>query len=283
MSKEKMKAIALTVVLALIALVLIGVLVVDTLKQNGTIVNDEQKGIMTDFDKYYNSKERTVIYYASTSCSWCALLSPTLETISKDYDMDYYYVDTSKLGAKQRNEIMEKLEIEKHATPITVVVENGKVISKQEGYVDGKEYVKFFIEAGMIPEDAVYSTEQYITFIDYDKYEELITKGSHIVVIGQTTCSHCIAIKPALNSVARDYDVTINYLNLTEMTQSESSAFFKSLETLGYDDEEFLETGGIGTPLVLMIKNGKISSHFSGERTKSQLVREFTKAGFISE
>ena len=44
-------------------------------------------------------------------------------------------------------------------------------------------------------------------------YEELVNKeGTHVVVIGQTTCSHCIAIKPALNSIAGEYELTINYL-----------------------------------------------------------------------
>ncbi len=284
MSKEKKVTIILTVVLIVIALALIGFLVVDTLKENGTITNSEQDEIMDEFYKYYNSDEKIVIYYASTQCSWCSLLTPILETISNDYNMDYYYVDTSKLGLKQRNEIMEKLGMDKHGTPTTVVVENGKVVATEKGYVEGGEYVQFFKDAGVLPEDAEYSQEKYITFVDYDKYSELISdKKSHIIVIGQTTCTHCIAIKPALNSVAKDYNITINYLNLTKLSKDESKNFFDSLKTIGYDEEEFLEKGSIGTPLVLFVKNNKVSSYFSGERTISQLVKEFTKAGFIKE
>lgn len=283
MSKEKEKTIILTVVLSIVCLVLIGFFVMDTLKQNGTIVDDETKEVINDFDKYFNSKERTVIYYASSSCSYCELQKPILETIAEDYDIDYLEIDSATLGAKQREEILEKLEIE-HATPTTVIVENGEVVDTAVGYTDGQDYVEFFKENEIIPEDAVYSKENNLTFIEYNEYEELISDSKiHIIVIGQTTCSHCIAIKPALNSVAGDYDLTINYLNLTEMDEDEYNEFSESLKTIGYDDPEFVESGSFGTPLTLIVENGKVVDYISGSRTKSQLVKEFKKAGLISE
>ena len=197
--------------------------------------------------------------------------------------MDYYYIDTSKLALKQLNTIMEKLDIDKHSTPFTVVVEDGKVISKLKGYVDGKDYVEFFKDADVLPQDAEYSAEKYITFIDYQKYEDLIgSKDTSIIVIGQTTCSHCIAIKPALNAVAKDYDLKINYLNITDMTEEENNSFLKSLKTIEYNDEDFVNDGSFGTPLILIIENGKVKNYISGERTISQLVREFKKLNLIS-
>lgn len=283
MSKEKKKTLILTIVLLVICLGLIGVFVVDTLKQNGNIIDQETKEIMNSFDKYYNSKERTVIYYASSSCSYCELQTPILETVAEDYDMDYLYIDSSNLATKQRKEILDKLGIE-HATPTTVIVENGKVIDTAVGYTDGQEYVEFFANNEVIPSDALYSKEQYLTFIDYEEYEELVNNSkTHIIVIGQTTCSHCIAIKPALNSVAEDYDLTINYLNLTNMDEDEYNKFTKSLKSIEYNDPDFVSDGSFGTPLTLIIKNGKVSSYISGERTKSQLVREFKKSGLITE
>ena len=238
---------------------------------------------MEDFNEEFNSKERTVIYYASSSCGYCELQKPILETIAEDYDMEYFEIDSTTLGAKQRNEILEKLEIE-HATPTTVIVQNGKVIDTAQGYTDGQAYVEFFVSNEIIPDDAVYSKEANLTFIDYSEYEDLINNsGTHVVVIGQTTCSHCIAIKPALNKVAGEYDLTINYLNLTEMTEEEYNNFAQSLKDIEYNDPDFVEDGSFGTPLTLIIKNGKVKDYISGERTKSQLVREFKKAGLISE
>lgn len=283
MSKEKKKTIILTIFLSILLVVIVGVFIFTELQKSGKIGTSESSELLEQFNKYFNSEERTVIYYASEGCSYCTLQTPILETIAEDYDMDYLYLDSSKLSLAQRNEVLEKLDIE-HATPTTVIVEDGEVIDVARGYTEGRKYVEFFKKSEMIPEDAVYSKEENITFIDYKKYEKLISnKDTHIIVVGQTTCGHCIAIKPALNSVAGDYDVTINYLNLTEMSEEESDLFFESLKTIEYNDEEFLEDGSFGTPLTLIVKNGKVSSYISGQRTISQLVREFKKLGLISE
>ena len=283
MSNEKKKTIILTAVLVFICLVLIGFLIVNELKENGTIVGNKTNELMKEFDKKFNSKDRTVIYYASSGCGYCELQTPILETIAEDYDMEYFEIDASTLGTKQRNEILEKLGIE-HATPTTIIVQKGKVIDKAVGYTDGQDYVEFFSSNEMIPEDAVYSQEANLTFIDYEDYEEIVDNtGTQIVVVGQTTCSHCIAIKPALIKVAGEYDLTINYLNLTEMSEDEYNSFSESLKEIEYNDPDFVESGSFGTPLTLIIENGKVKDYISGERTKSQLVREFKNNGLISE
>lgn len=271
-----------TVLLIALAVVLLGAFAIIKLRENGTIGAFNSSKIVRQFNKKYNSKERNVIYYASPTCHYCQLLSPILDTISEDYDMDYYYLDSTKLSNKERSEILKKLEIEKHATPITVIVENGKVVDKVEGYVSAQEYLKFFKENEMIPEDAVYSKESNITYVEIDEYKKIIEKeGTNIMVIGQTTCGHCTAIKPALNAVAGEYDLTIYYINIDVLNEDDSNDFFESLRTMEYSDPDFVEKGSIGTPLVLIVKDGKIKNYFSGERTTSQLTREFTKFGLI--
>lgn len=283
MTKERKKSIIITVLLGVICVALIGAFVFIELKQGGAIVDEETNELLKEFNEKFNSNKRTVIYYASSSCGYCELQKPILETIAGDYDMEYFEIDSATLPAKQRNEILEKLDIE-HATPTTVIVQNGKVIDTAVGYTDGRAYVDFFASNEMIPEDAVYSNESSLTFIDLEEYEELVSKSkTHIVVVGQTTCSHCIAIKPALNKVAKEYNLTINYLNLTEMTEGEYNDFSLSLKQIEYNDPDFVEKGSFGTPLTLIIENGKVKDYISGQRTKSQLVREFKKNGLISE
>lgn len=284
MSKEKMKTIILTIILIIIAAALIVALIVTRPKEEIKVDETESNEIMNKFNEYFYSSKRTVIYYASTGCSWCSLQSPILETIASDYNMDYYYLDTAKISDSQRVDAMTKLGIEKHATPKTFIVENGEVIDSVSGYTEGREYVEFFKNSGVIPEDAVYSQDQYLTFIGSEEYNNLISnEGTHIIVIGQTTCSHCIAIKPALNQIAKDYGITINYLDILKLSQEDYTKFNESLKTIEYNDEEFLKDGSFGTPLTLIVKNGKVSSYIDGERTISQLVREFKKTGIISE
>lgn len=283
MTKGKKKIVIITIGLAVVALILLVCFTFLELRKNGIIGSLESNEIIQEFNKNYNSKQRKIIYYASSSCGYCELQKPILETIAEDYDLEYYSIDSNLLSNSQRKEILEKLGIE-HATPTTVIVENGKVIKTKVGYTDGRELVKFLQETEILDEDAVYSAEQYITFIDYEQYKSLIrNKKTHIIVVGQSTCSHCIAIKPALNSVAEDYKLTINYLNLTELTEEDSESFFKSLEKIEYNDPDFVKDGSFGTPLTLIIEEGKVIDYISGSRTISQLVKEFTKAGLIEE
>ena len=282
MSKEKKKAIILIVVLSVICIALIGFMVYDELKQNGSIVDEEIREIMKGFNETFNSKERMVIFYASSQCGYCELQKPILETISEDYDMDYLEIDAATLGSKQRNEIVEKLGI-KGATPTTVIVQDGEVIDVQEGYTEGRYLVEFFASNELLPEDAVYSKEANLTFIDYDKFEDLIKKGTHIVVVGETTCPNCIAIKPALNKIAGEYDLIINYLTYDKMNQEDYNEFFKNLKDIGYDEPDFVNEGSFGVPLTLIVENGKVKHYILGARTKSQLEREFKKTGLISE
>lgn len=283
MSKEKKKSLIITILLAVIAVILICVFAFIEMRKSGVISSEESREIMEEFYDAYQDDEKEIIYYASSSCGYCEMQKPILELIAEDYDLDYVSIDSSLLSSKQKKEMIEKLNIE-GSTPTIVVVENEKVVGTNVGYTDGRELVKFFKDNGVLKEDAVYSAEKYITFINYDEYKSLIrSSDTHIIVVGQTSCSHCISYKPALNSVAEDYDLTINYLNITELSQEESEKFSESLKKIEYNDPDFVEDGSFGTPLTLIVKDGKVRDYISGARTISQLVRELTKIDLIEE
>lgn len=283
MSNEKKKTILLTIGLALIALVLIGIFTVVELKKSGVISSKESKEVMNGFNEVYNSKDKEIIVYSSPKCDFCKLQSPVLELIAEDYKLDYYEVNSLVLSNSHRKKILEKLDI-KDATPVTVIVEDGKVIAKKEGYADGQALIKFFKENEVVPKDAVYSAEKYITFINYDEYKKIIKNNdTNVVVVGQTGCGHCISFKPALNSIGEDYGLKINYINITELTPEESTKFTQSLKDIKYNDPDFVSSGSFGTPLTLIIQKGKVIDYISGERTYSQLSRTFLKLGLIEE
>ena len=252
-------------------------------KADSKVSSEESEEIMDEFYKYFNNKKVKIIYYASSSCGYCELQTPIMEQIDKDYDIDYLYIDSTKLTSSDRKKMLKELDIEQ-ATPTTVVVKNGKVIGTQAGYADGKEMVEFLKEHKVLDKDAEYTPESNLTFINYDEYNKLLqTEGKHIITIGQAGCSHCIATKPVLNTIAKEYNITINYLNITDMTQSERESFTNSLSEIGYDEEDFVESGNFGTPLTLIVENGKVVSYVSGERPTAQFIKAFKKANVISE
>ena len=122
MSKEKKKTIILTVVLSLICVVLIGIFSVDTLMQKGTVVDKETKKLMNEFEEYFNSKKRTVIYYASSGCGYCQLQSPILETISDDYDM----------GAIRKNYSLREIVVYSINAGVNILLFSNNIYGKDE-------------------------------------------------------------------------------------------------------------------------------------------------------
>lgn len=283
MTKEKKKTIIITSILSIVALALIACFAIIELNGDSMFGSTESAQIVKEFNKYYNATERKVIFFASSNCVWCDKQKPILETIAKDYEIDYFSVDNALLSGEDRTEIIEKLGIEGR-TPTIVIVESGKVVATSTGYKEGKSLINFFKENKIVPEDAIYSQEKHITYIDYNKYKNLIRNDkTNIIVIGASSCGNCTIYKPAINSVAEDYELTFYYLDLDELTEDESNAFFESLKKIEYNDPDFLKDGSFGTPLTIIVKNGKIKNYISGAQTYSKLTRELTKAGIIEE
>lgn len=240
--------------------------------------NKENAEIMDKFYKYMASKDEKVIYFGGgeKSCGYCTLETPIMKQIKKDYKIEYLYIDQDKLDEESKKEILDTLNIEDNA-PVVAIVKDDVVVDTKEGYTEGKEMVKYLIKNKLLEKDAVYTPEQYLTNINYSEYEELLKSSDYnIVVIGQTTCSHCISTKPVLSHIAGNYDITINYLNLTDMDSDEQSKLTDSLKNIGYEEAE-----NLGTPLTLIIKDGKLVSKIEGENPPSYFVRAFRKAGVI--
>lgn len=245
----------------------------------------EGSRIVKKFDEYFARKENTIIYFASTTCGACSMQTPVLEDIAKKYNLDFLYVDASKLSNKEIDKVTQKLGIEA-STPQTAIVNNGEVLDIAKGYKPGPVLVEFFKSQGILPEDAIYSFNDApnITIISYEEYEKITkSKDINVVVIGQTGCSHCIAFKPVIDRIASKDKVKVNYLNITDLTQEQAEKFEESLTELEFNDPEFLQTGGYGTPTTLLIKNGKIVDYIVGERSYPKLKEILTDKGVISK
>ena len=266
---------------AIVAIILLGVIVGIIIKNNTSESSEKSKKsteIMDNFYKYMESKKSKIIYYGGKTCSYCSLETPILKQIKKDYSIDYLYVNSDNLTKVDKDKMLEILDVEGE-TPTIAVVKNDEVLDVKEGYVEGKELVNFLIDNKVLKKDSVYTPEQYITEITYSNYEEIIQKDElSVIVIGQTTCSHCIATKPVLNHIAEEYNVPINYLNLTNMSSDEQSKLTESLKNIGYADSE-----NLGTPLTLIVQNNKLVSTIEGENPTSYYIRTFRKVGLIND
>lgn len=104
--------------------------------------------------------------------------------------------------------------------------------------------------------------------IDVSKMKELFSSNdTKIIFVGSLTCPHCTAIKPVINSVVKDLNVTVYYLELSTMTDEENNEY--------YSINEFLKNNN-SIPLVMAVKNNEVIDSFVGEKD-SKDVEEFLK------
>lgn len=107
-----------------------------------------------------------------------------------------------------------------------------------------------------------------LTVIDVSKLKELFSSNdTKIIFVGSLTCPHCTAIKPVINSVVKDLNVTVYYLELSTMTDEENKEY--------YSINEFLKNNN-SIPLVMAVKNNEVIDSFVGEKN-SKDVEEFLK------
>lgn len=107
-------------------------------------------------------------------------------------------------------------------------------------------------------------------------------KGTHFLYIGRSTCSVCVNLVPELNTVMNDMTITLNYLPLNQTFRTDFKDLFDKLdiETTVNNNKgtfgELLEEYGY-TPVVIVIKDGKMADGFIGYRDANKIEELFKK------
>lgn len=223
-------------------------------------------------------KDMHILFLGRPTCTYCEQFEPVITALSKDYDFDYDYINTDNLTSSGLSTLLKKLDIDESnfGTPYLSITKDGKVVDEQSGYVDRETLFEFLQDNKVISEDAEYKSEYpNLTMISYDEYKNILDSNEKsIVVIGQTGCAYCEQTKPILDEIAKDDDVTINYLNLTNISEDEFSELMESLDYLK-------EMESIGTPLTLIIENKEVIGHQDGYAEKSVFEKLFKDNNLI--
>lgn len=258
----------------------------NTTTSNTPTKTKEERNTSTDtlkkFYKEFDSEKVNVIFFESSSCGYCQLQKPVIEQIAKDYDFKYYDIDASKLEEEEMEEMISALGIS-GATPTTVIVQKGKVIDTNEGYLDGKPFVEFFVKNGVLKEGSTYKAEEKLVEVSYKDFKNIVKKDDYkLVYLDTSACSACIEVRSILNDLAEDNDFEINYLSATNLTQDEVNSFVEDdLKELGYDDKTYTEEQQIKIPLLLVTKNNKIVDYVLESTEKSDYTKVLKEYGFV--
>ncbi len=114
--------------------------------------------------------------------------------------------------------------------------------------------------------------KSYFKEIKYDKViEKINNKESFVLVLSQTTCSHCMSYKPTVETVSKYYKLTIYYLETDLLSEKEKEEFNKYLT---YN----------GTPTTVFIIKGEektVANRLDGAVPESKLIEKLKSNGFI--
>ena len=210
--------------------------------------------MIKDFDKTFASSDKQIVFYARETCYFCQMQKPILKQIAADYNLKYLDIDSDMLSEKQKNHIIDTLGID-GSTPVTAIVKNNNVLNIHTGYLDGKEYVDFLIDSGMLPKKAIYKPEKNLKYITYNDFLNL---NEGILVVGKSASPDCIDLRKSLNNIAAKYQIDINYLNLSNGTEEEYYDIMSKLDSYNVNGYKYKKDGNLIIPTIFGIKDSKI-------------------------
>lgn len=262
----------------LLAVLGIIVVIVGAIIISSVMGGKQQEKTLNEIDKLMSSKTEQVVYLGRPTCTYCQQFTPIMEELSDSYKYGYYYLNTDELSSSNLEKVLKKLGIDSSSfgTPTLAVVKDGKQVALQTGYTDREGLFKFLQEHSVIAKDATFEADDaHLNKVDYAQYLEVIkSEENQIVVFAQTGCSHCEEARPVLNAIAKEYNIKINYLNITDLSTNDQKDFANSLDVL---------KDGFGTPLTVVVKNGKTVDSLEGFESKDAMLKFFKKNNFIKE
>lgn len=124
---------------------------------------------------------------------------------------------------------------------------------------------------GAIIIDNIYG-KSYLKEIKYDELVKKIEdKEDLVLLISQTTCSHCISYKPKLKNVANEYELTIYYIDVDLLDKDE-------LESL----KSYVSFSS--TPTTVFLKEGTettVATRINGDSSEEKIIKKLKSNGFI--
>ena len=110
-----------------------------------------------------------------------------------------------------------------------------------------------------------------------------------IVIVGRETCQYCVQFAPVLAEVAKEYGLTVYYVDLLkivsigeeESTIIDETAYNAIVNLKGEEYwEDFASTYFGSTPQTMFVRNNKVIYGIMGYHDKASTEAEFENAGF---
>lgn len=128
--------------------------------QNHEFIPEEETNVLdyldfTGLKKVFSSKEKSIVVVGQTTCSYCIRFKPILMNISNTKNISINYINYDEIEEQEElGEFLGKFEIfqGKWGTPLTFVVEDGKIVSHLSGYTTEDVFLDFLRNNNLIEE-----------------------------------------------------------------------------------------------------------------------------------
>lgn len=103
--------------------------------------------------------------------------------------------------------------------------------------------------------------------------QKIKNKEDLVLLISQTTCSHCANYKPKLEKVANKYKIDVYYIDVDLLTDEEVKTF-----------ESYISFDG-STPVTIFLKNGEettVANRINGDASTEKIEKKLKSNGFIN-
>ena len=103
------------------------------------------------FVEAFKDDELSVVYFGRATCGYCVQFLPVLQQAQSEYKYKTLYVDISTISTDESTKITELdsfLAENYGATPIVVLLKDGKIVDYQRGYSDYSTYTSMLEKNG---------------------------------------------------------------------------------------------------------------------------------------
>ncbi len=207
---------------------------------------------ISDYLTMVNEENLNIIYIGDPNCPYCEMIEPILINLEKELDIKIHHLNYSSLNGEEQSVLLNSHDLFKGqwGMPLLLIFEKGVLIDHHIGYAEHstiKQFLSF---------DKLSNGTQELNEISVEKYlDEIKNEEKVYVYVGTPTCPYCQMIEPVLKELENNLNISFNYLNYNNLTQSERQNFV--------DSHDFLK-GQWGMPLLLIFEKGSLVDHHIG-------------------